>query len=56
MAVVFVDYSLAPEAKFPVAHEESYAALCWVVENSDSIKADVTKLAVCGGKENKDSL
>ncbi|KAI9259647.1 Alpha/Beta hydrolase protein [Phascolomyces articulosus] len=48
VAIVFVDYSLAPEHKYPTAHEESFAALAWIVENGDSIKVDTNKLAVCG--------
>ncbi|KAI8150425.1 Alpha/Beta hydrolase protein [Fennellomyces sp. T-0311] len=48
VAVVFVDYSLAPEVKYPVIHEESYSALQWVLENGDSIKVDSSKLALCG--------
>ncbi len=28
-AVLFVDYSLAPEARFPIAIEQSYAAVLW---------------------------
>ncbi|KAI9489083.1 alpha/beta hydrolase fold-domain-containing protein [Zychaea mexicana] len=48
VVVVFVDYSLAPEVKCPVIHEECFAALSWVVENGDSIKADTSRLAICG--------
>ncbi|KAG2221492.1 hypothetical protein INT45_008817 [Circinella minor] len=48
VAVVFVDYSLAPEHKYPTAHEESFAALSWVIENGDSIMVDTNKLVVAG--------
>ncbi|KAI9493372.1 alpha/beta hydrolase fold-domain-containing protein [Zychaea mexicana] len=48
VAVVFVDYPLAPESKYPAAHENAFAALSWVVENGDSINVDVSRLAVCG--------
>ncbi|KAI8149107.1 Alpha/Beta hydrolase protein [Fennellomyces sp. T-0311] len=48
VAIVFLSYTLAPEAKFPMIHEEAYSTLCWVLENGDSIVVNVQKLAVCG--------
>lgn len=33
--VVNVDYHLAPEARFPVAVNDAYAALCWVASQPD---------------------
>ncbi|KAJ8653445.1 hypothetical protein O0I10_010881 [Lichtheimia ornata] len=48
VAIVFVEYSLAPEAKFPLIHEECYATLQWVLKNGRGIKVDTNKLAVCG--------
>ncbi len=47
-AVVFVDFSRAPEAKFPVAIEQIYAAAKYVCENSDSLNVDASRLAVAG--------
>ncbi|WP_295936019.1 alpha/beta hydrolase [uncultured Alistipes sp.] len=47
-AAVYVDYSRSPEAKFPVAVEEVYAATKWVAENGSQINVDGTKLAVVG--------
>lgn len=47
-AVVFVDYTSAPEAHYPVAIEEAYAATCWVAENGPKIGLDSTRLAVSG--------
>ncbi|KAI7848912.1 Alpha/Beta hydrolase protein [Circinella umbellata] len=48
VAIVFVDYPLAPEVKFPVIHEVSYTALSWLVENGASINVDTSKLAIAG--------
>lgn len=45
---VFVDYSLSPEAKFPTAIEEVYAALLWVLDNAEYLKTNVQALAVLG--------
>lgn len=48
IAVVFVNYTPAPEAQFPVANEEAYAATKWIKQNGASIGLDTTKLAVGG--------
>ncbi|KAI9490885.1 alpha/beta hydrolase fold-domain-containing protein [Zychaea mexicana] len=48
VAIVFVNYSLAPEVKFPVINEECFLALQWVLENGKSINVDTSKLAVIG--------
>ena len=47
-AVVFVEYSRSPEARYPVAIEEAYAATRWVAENGLSINVDPSRLAVVG--------
>jgi acetyl esterase len=47
-AVVFIDYSLAPEVQYPVAIEEAYAATKWLAENGKSINLDPSRLAVAG--------
>ena len=47
-AVVFVDFSLSPEAKYPVAIEEGYAAVKWVSENAKEINVDASRMAVSG--------
>lgn len=46
--VVSVAYRLAPEHKFPTAHNDAYAAYSWVVKNAASIKGDVKKIALAG--------
>jgi acetyl esterase len=46
--VVHVEYSLSPEARYPVALEECYAATKWVVEHGSELNVDATRLAVAG--------
>jgi len=46
--VVSVDYRLAPENKFPTAHEDSYAAYKWVKENASAIGGNASKVAIAG--------
>ncbi|HYG00516.1 MAG TPA: alpha/beta hydrolase [Candidatus Saccharimonadales bacterium] len=48
VSVVYVNYTRSPEAKYPVALEEAYAATKWVAENSQSIYVNSSKLAVAG--------
>lgn len=47
-AVIFVNYSRAPEVRYPVAIEEAYAALQWVSANAGSLRVDASRLAVAG--------
>ena len=46
--VVSVAYRQAPEFKFPTAHNDSYAAYQWVLNNAASIKGDSKKIALVG--------
>ncbi|QMW04035.1 alpha/beta hydrolase [Spirosoma foliorum] len=46
--VVSVDYRLAPENKFPTAHEDAYAAYKWVTQNAASINGNPAKIALAG--------
>ncbi|MEY2445769.1 MAG: acetyl esterase [Ilumatobacteraceae bacterium] len=46
--VVSVDYRMAPDFRFPVAAEDSFAATRWVAANAESFGGDATRLAVCG--------
>ncbi|HEV8717102.1 MAG TPA: alpha/beta hydrolase [Candidatus Binatia bacterium] len=47
-AVVFPNYSLSPEAKYPTAIEESYAVVKWVAGNGLAHGLDPERLAVAG--------
>lgn len=46
--VVSVAYRQAPEHKFPAAHEDSFAAYKWIVENTAEIGGDSNKIATAG--------
>ena len=47
-AAVFVDYTPSPEAQYPVALNEIYAATKWVAENGHEIGVDGSNLAIAG--------
>lgn len=47
-AVVFVSYSLAPEAHYPRAVEDCYAATRYVHEHATSLRIDPSRLAIAG--------
>lgn len=48
-AVLFnVEYRLAPEHRYPIAHDEAYAALCWVSENAAAWGVDPARIGVGG--------
>jgi acetyl esterase/lipase len=47
-AVVFPEYSLSPEAKYPTALEECYSVVKWVTEHGLSHGMDPERLAVAG--------
>jgi acetyl esterase len=47
-AVVFVEYDRAPEARYPVALEQAYAAARWIHRQGATGGLDATRLAVAG--------
>jgi acetyl esterase len=47
-AVVFPEYSLSPEVRFPVANEEAYLATRYVTENAQALNIDPARIAVAG--------
>lgn len=46
--VVSVEYRKGPEAKFPAAHDDAYAAYLWTVQNAASLGGVPTRVAVAG--------
>lgn len=46
--VVFVDYTPAPDAHYPVQPEQAYAALQWVADNGAEIGVDTERIALAG--------
>jgi acetyl esterase len=47
-ALVFVDYSRAPECRFPTALEEAYAATRYVAKHAAALELDDSRLAIAG--------
>ena len=47
-AVVFVEYTRSPEARYPTAIEEAYAATLWVAEHGAELNVDPARIAVMG--------
>jgi acetyl esterase/lipase len=46
--VISVEYRKGPEYKFPTAHNDSYAAYKWALQNASAFKGDSTRMAVAG--------
>jgi acetyl esterase/lipase len=47
-AVAFIDYTLAPEARYPVQIEQCYAVARWVTDQGESQGLDPSRIAVAG--------
>jgi acetyl esterase/lipase len=47
-AVVFVNFTPSPEAKYPVAIEEAYAATKYIAENGNNLNLDPSRIVVAG--------
>ncbi|HLT79138.1 MAG TPA: alpha/beta hydrolase [Ferrovibrio sp.] len=47
-AVVSVDYRMGPEYKFPIAIDDAYAAVKWVVDEAKTLRIDPRRVAVGG--------
>jgi acetyl esterase len=47
-AVVFVNYTAAPEAHYPTQNEQAYTALEWAIDNAGEFGADGRRVAVLG--------
>lgn len=47
-AVVFPEYDLSPEARYPVAIEQNYKTAQWIVTEGSTYDLDPTRLAIAG--------
>lgn len=46
--VIAIDYRLAPEHKFPAAHDDVFDTLQWVWDHADELGVDRTQIALAG--------
>ncbi|GAB3617671.1 hypothetical protein GCM10027416_22280 [Okibacterium endophyticum] len=48
VAIVAVDYALAPEHRYPTQVEQAHAALTWLFTHAESLSIDASRIAVSG--------
>ena len=46
--IVSINYQKAPEHKFPIPHDDCYAGLKWLYENSDLLSIDKKRIGIGG--------
>jgi acetyl esterase len=51
VAIVFPEYALSPEARYPTALEQSYAAAQWVADSGADHGLDPARIAIAGDSE-----
>lgn len=49
LAVVSVEYRLAPETRYPGPLEDCYAGLLWTSENAEELNVDAERIVIAGG-------
>jgi acetyl esterase len=47
-AVIFVDYDRSPEARYPIALEQTYASVLYVIDQAKSLGVDSSRMAIFG--------
>ncbi|MEN2784906.1 alpha/beta hydrolase [Sphingomonas qilianensis] len=48
IAIISIDYRLAPEHPFPAPLDDCHAALCWLVEHASELDIDIKRIAIGG--------
>jgi acetyl esterase len=48
VAIIFVDYTRAPEGQYPLAQEQGYAVAQWIDKNANSLNLDNSRMTIAG--------